>query len=468
MLEIYKFNFETNAARELRQAINDRAKYSIEREADSAKGTNGPYRAWYRLCATMDRLEDTLAHINSIELGKLCNGQAAFDFYEFINCSYVVIECIKTVIQAFGLDKGIAETIENSQEVFGTKYSEHGNDGKFFEYVRSLCSVHPLCTSYQKEYLYGSRFHCCRFVAWTDRGYISSGRYNNADLIALVYATNRTEPIHLGLYVKEFELYLKKWIDCIPLVIEAKNKYVDVKYDALRKVPMKKCEDFGNDIIGYIEYLKAEYINRIDESNEYILDEFAMVFKIQLSNKGNQEKLDKYKNAIRYALIFLHNSLQTMTFDGFENTGIEYPERNVETELYLELASPDIWSGEFLEYSHNLEKIYTLSDNGDYHYYDKQHARDLLNGPKELLNKYISFSNEETDEEAYVLVKLALYLENLTRKSTISKNIPNDFKYRERLLTPSEIDELRKEEPIQETSPEDVEQFLIMLEEYGG
>lgn len=465
---IYTFNYDTSAARELREAINNRAKYSIEREADSTKGTGGPYRAWNRLCATMDRFQDTLAYINKMELGKLCNGQAAFDFYEFLNCSYVVIECIKTVVQAFGIDKSITEDIEKSQDIFGTKYGKSGNDGKFFEYVRSLCSVHPLCTSYQKEYLNGSKFHCCRFVAWTDRGYICSNWYNNADLIALVYATNNSGPIYIGLYVKEFEQYLKKWVDCIPLVVDAKNKYVDSKYDVLRSIPMRKCEDFGDNIVGYIEYLKAEYINRLDESNEYILDDFAEVFRIQLSDSRNQEKLNKYKNAIRYALTFFHNSLQTMTFEGFENTGIAYPDRNIESELYLDLASPNIYGGAFSKYAYNLEKIYTLSGNGDYHYFDKRYARELLDEAKELLNQYVSFTNTEPDDETYVLVKLALYLENLTRKTLLNKNMPNDICYRERLLAPNEIDELRAEEPIHEATPGEIEDFLKMLEAYGG
>ena len=467
-MEIYKFSFDTNAARELREAINDRVKYSIEREADKDTEIKGPYRVWYRLCATMDRLEDTLAHINRLELGKLSNGQAAFDFYEFINCSYVVIECIKTVVQAFGIDKSIIEKIEKSQEIFGTKYSVTGNDGRFFEYVRALCSVHPLCTSRQKEYLNGSKFHCCRFVAWTDRGFIRSSRYDNADLIALVYATNSTAPIHIGLYVKEFESYLKKWIDSIPSVIEAKNNYVDEKFANLSTEPMKTLDDFGDDIVGYIEYLKAEYIRRIDESNDYILDEFSAIFRIQLSNEGNQAKLEKYKSAILYALGFLHHSLQTMCFEGFDNTGIEYPDRNIETELFLDLASPNIWAGEFSEYSYNLEKVYTLSSTSDYHYFDKQYARDLLGAVKPLINKYVLFANDESDEEVYVLVKLALFLENLTRKSVINRNIPNDIKYREKVLTQEELDELRKEDPIQEATQEELEEFLEMIKKYGG
>lgn len=465
---IYKFSFDMDTAKALRKAINDRVKYSIELEAEQDAGIKGTYRAWDRLCATMDRLEDTLAHINKMELGNPVNGQSAFDFYEFLNCSYVVIECIKTVVQAFGIDKSIVETIEKSQDIFGKKYSESGSDGRFFEYVRALCSVHPLCTSRQKEYLNGSKFHCCCYVIWNDRGYITSYRYDNADLIALVYATNNVSPIHIGLYVKEFENYLKKWIDSIPSVIEAKNRYVDNKFAVLRKEPMNTLDDFGDDIVGYIEYLKAEYIRRIDEPNVYILDELSVFFKIELSDKRNQEKLEKYKSAMLYALGFLHNSLQVMCFSGFDNTGIEYPDRNVESELYFELASPNTWDGAFAEYSYNLEKTYMLSDTNDYHYFDKQYARGLLGEIKPLINKYVLFTNDESDEEVYVLVKLALYLEALTRKSVINKNIPNDVKYRVTVLAQEELEELRKEEPIQEATPEELNELLEFIKKYGG
>ena len=47
--------------------------------------TKGQYYAWNRTCAAMDRLEDTIAYLNQLELGKRRNSRAAFDFYDFIN-----------------------------------------------------------------------------------------------------------------------------------------------------------------------------------------------------------------------------------------------------------------------------------------------------------------------------------------------------------------------------------------------
>lgn len=464
-MNIFNFHFDETKARALRRAINDRQKFSIEREAEKTKEIKEPYNGWLRLCATMTRLENTINHINKMELGKCTNGSIAYDFYEFVNCAYVVIECIRVVIQVFDLDNNIIKGIEESADVFGTKYGREGNDSKFFEYIRSLCGIHPLCTSRRKEYLNGSKFHCCKFVVWTDNGYVQSDNYSRADLIAYVYTTNNNYHLNIGLYIKEFEKYLGKWIDCIPDVIEEKNKYVDKKYDVLRNERVKELSDFDNDVIQYIEYLKEEYIRRVDESQEYILDNYVGIFKTNLSNINNQNKLEKYRNVIMYSLSFFRNSLQNMRFDGFENTGIVYPDKNIETELYIELESPLWTDGEFVKYSYEIEKLYYLSPNSDSHIYDKRHARDLLERPKKMINRYVYFTNEETDEEVYVLIKLALYLEALNRKSIINKNIPNEEQYREKVLSQREMDELSGEEPEEEP---DLTKIQEILKAYGG
>lgn len=469
-MKIYRFHFDAQKARDLRLTINDREKFSIEREASGSKDKKEPqkaYNAWHRLCATMTRLEDTLGYINKMELGKLDNGQAAFDFYEFINCAYVVIECVKVVVRVFDLDIEIVKTIENSTEAFGSRGKEGENDSKFFGYIRSLCGVHPLCTNFQKEYLGQSDFHCCSFVVWTDRGYVSSKSHDGADLIAHVYGTNDIHPFYINLYIEQFEKYLNKWIDCIPSVIEAKNKYVDDKYELLRKEAVKALADFGGDYIKYIEHLRDVYARRVDNGLEYILEEYAWIFNVRLSNEENQRKLEKYKSAILYSLGFLQNGLQTMSFEGYENTGIKYPERNVETDLYLELESPDIFGGVFGQYSYEIQKVYYLAPSSGSNAYDKHFARKLLEKLKEVISQYVTFTNQEPDEEVYVLVRLALYFEALARKSLLNKNIPNEIQYRETLLTDTELEELIKEEPVTDKTEFDSTKLKEFLEKYG-
>ena len=85
-----------------------------------------------------------------------------------------------------------------------------------------------------------------------------------------------------------------------------------------------------------------------------------------------------------------------------------------------------------------------------------------------MINKYIYFTNEESDEEVYVLIKFALYLESFTRKSIINKNIPNEEQYRETLLTETEVEELHQEEHKKEIQPIDLSIFNDIIKEYGG
>ena len=94
-MKTYKFHFNTEYAVDLRDAVNDRQKQSLD-NVHKDKGTKGSYYAWNRTCAAMDRLEDTLYYLNTLELGKDKDIRSAFDFYDFINNSYIVIECIKT------------------------------------------------------------------------------------------------------------------------------------------------------------------------------------------------------------------------------------------------------------------------------------------------------------------------------------------------------------------------------------
>ena len=95
-LSKFHFNFNIELASKLRAAINDRQNISLEKE-HTDKEIKGSYYAWDRMCAIMDRLEDTLNHINQLELDPNKKSRSAYDFYEFINSAYIVIICIKAM-----------------------------------------------------------------------------------------------------------------------------------------------------------------------------------------------------------------------------------------------------------------------------------------------------------------------------------------------------------------------------------
>lgn len=445
--------------------MNDRQKQSID-NVHEEKQTNGSYCAWNRTCATMDRLEDTLNYLNSIELGNGTNNRTAFDFYDFINNAYIVIDCIKTIGKIFRVDNALIEAIETSQSVFGNRLGDNCTDARYFEYIRSLCSVHPLCTNHQKEFLNGSKFHCCPFVTWDPTLTWYDGK--SADLAAFIYPSEKGKgPIVHGLYVSQFEQYLIKWIDFIPKIIEAKNYYTDVVYDKLRKEQVKYLSDFKNDVPEYLTYLKAEYCKRFDYGSEYLFDECRSFFTITLSDPRNRLFLEKYQNAILLSLTFLRNELQNMSYEGYDNNGIKYPEAWLETTLFDELSHISPYDGSFSQYSNIFEKMYYLSADEYYSEYDKMYARRLLEDPKDLINHYIYFTNTEPDKERVVLVRLALYLDALTQKCLLNKNIPNDLEYRLQVLSDDQFNELFKEKVYGKPTIS-LEDFLKQIEEYGG
>lgn len=465
MMKVFRFQFNTEYARMLRDAVNDRQKQSLDNVHKENQGSLGEYLAWDRTCAAMDRLEDTIDYLNHMELGKNRRSRSAFDFYDFINNAYIVIDCIKTIGKIFRVDRALIQEIEDSTSIFENQLPKCGTDQKYFEYIRSLCSVHPLCTNRQKEFLNGSKFHCCPFVSWRTNFLVNC---KDADLVAVIYPADISqETIYLGIYISQFEQYIAKWIDFIPKIIEAKNIYTDKEYERLRNEPIKDLSAFNGEIVKWIMYLKEEYCKRFDYGNDYILDDFVLFFTIKLSDYRNNIPLEKYQNAIRYALGYLRNELQNMSHEGYENSGIRYPDTRLITTLFEELGTISPNDGAFMQHSYPLQKVHYLESRGDYGEYDKYYARSLLEEPKELINNYVYFTNTEPDEERVVLVRLALYLEALTRKCFLNKNIPNTLEYRMQILTDEQYTSLLAEDAEDSDQESDENPLLELLKKYG-
>lgn len=463
--KVFTFRFDVEPAKNLRDAINEKQNLSIEKEheiKDAKTKKFVPYFAWDRICAIMDRIEDTLDYLNLIELGKCCSSRSAFDFYDFINNAYLVIDGIKIIGQIFALDNTKIDSIEKSQEAFGDVLNAGGTDGQFFNYIRSLCAVHPFNTTRHPVYMKDSVLHCCPFVVWTHSG-IGSFWRDGRDLSAHVYTSKRNKDMpSIPLYINTFEKYINKWISLIPEVISAIKNYNDSVYEEYRKSPLKTITDFSTEA-EYIFYLKQEYNNRFGDSMEYIFDKTASIFETSLTNEENSKKLEKYQNAIRYALSFICNSMEKMQDEGFEYTGIQ-GDNYTQTNLLFEVEHPDIHSDEILKYHYNLSKVYYLEGN-HYSAYDKSWARTLLDEMKDFLNKYVVFTNEESDKEVVILVDLAQYLYALEQNCILNRSIPNEISYREKMLSEDEIASLNVNADKNEKPSEDL---TIQIIDFDG
>ena len=80
-----------------------------------------------------------------------------------------------------------------------------------------------------------------------------------------------------------------------------------------------------------------------------------------------------------------------MDNDEISNTGILYPDPNLETHLYIELWKPRCRNSEISTYGYELEKMYYLDDSGSF---NERYARELLEKIKPIINKYVVFTTK--------------------------------------------------------------------------
>ena len=427
---MFQIKINTQILRELREKINDEQNISYNKEyyhvVDRKKGKRKVFSAWDKICAIMDRLDDTVDYLNQLNLNTGKYKRSAFDFYDFINNASVVIDCIKELIEIFEVDDSEIKTSNNIFEQYGT--DNKGTDEKYFEYLRSLCSVHPIETSHHRRY-HDNDFECSPYVMWND-GTIWGN--DDCDLYAVVYTSKDNEySKRVKIYILQIFEYVKTRVNFIVNIIKAIESYQNKVILEFKNSHIKNIDEFDN----YIDYLEnldnvakerfgSEYWSKFD----YIIN----LLKLKVSNYKNENKMKLYINALKYAVNFEYNALQNMSYVGFDNNGIINAKDNYETSLLSELYSLNSRSNEQKKYSYNFEKIHYLNyDSGND---NKNWAYVNLKQVSSFLERYVSFEGATGDFEHYALVQVALYLHCLENKCIVNDNIPNDLKYREKLL----------------------------------
>ena len=416
--KVFKIELNTEILRKLRNKINEQKNISYNK-------MYGKYRAWDKICAIMNRLDDTVEYLNTIELNTGKYKRSAFDFFDFMNNASVVIDCVKELSKIFEVSDS---EIKNSTNIFNKVGSDgNGTDEKYFEYLRSLCSVHPVETSRHKSYQ-DNDFECSPYVLWNN----SLRLFNDdCDIYAVVYTSKDNESFkRVGIYIEQVFKYVEIRVNFIEKIIDYIDTYQKDMILKLKKQHIKNDNEF-NSYIEYLTNLDEEAKDRYGDGHWYSFEYVIKLLQLKLSDSENENKMKLYINALKYAIKFEHNALQNMSNIGYENSGLKYSKENIETSLYIELYSPSSGSKEERRYGYNIEKIQYLSyDSGDS---NKDWAYVQLNEAREFFEKYVSFKNVKSYFEYYALVNLALYLDCLENDCIINKNIPNDLKYREKL-----------------------------------
>ncbi len=417
---IFKINIDTSVLERLRDKINEQQNISYNKEY-------GKYRAWDKICAIMDRLDDTVDYLNKLELNTGKYNRSAFDFYDFMNNASVIIDCITQLAKIFDIQD---EEIKTSTDIFNKPGKDgKGSDKKYFEYLRSLCSVHPIETSRHKMYQ-DNDFECSPYVVWNDKSIFHNC---DSDIYAVVYTSKDGAPFkRIPIYIDEIFKYINRRVDFIETIITHIDKYQQDIIESYRSDKIKGEKEFNN-YTDYLRNLNKEVEKRYGKDTFYNFDCIIKLFELELSNSENKEKMELYLNALKYSIQFEHNSIQHMSCDGFENNGLLYPEKNIQTSLLYELELPNSGSEDRRKYGYQIEKISYLGYDSC-HSYDRDWAYTQLKVIMPFLERYVTFENVQSDFEYYALVKLALYLECLDNDCLINRNIPNDLKYRTKYI----------------------------------
>lgn len=415
----YDVNFKIDKIQELWLTLSDKGFLCFDKITNVSvkskkKQNNMPFNSRARIETALYRIEDTLKYMNTIPLGTNPQRMQAFDFYDFVNCEVVVIDCIEMLGHIFGCESDISK-LKQKNDIF----KRNGTDNDFVKYVRSLASVHPLDTSRHPDYNGYENFHC------SPRTYWDSTSQDGKDITITIYdsANKQNELEFLRVSINDFVSFLQRWIDLLDIIAIAVKDYERESIEEYKRSVMKTPSDFEC-YTDYIKYLKEEYIRRGNDTQWDCFDDFVKIFGTSITNLENKAKVELYQNAIKLALSFLHKRTQNMEYGKGYSTGIFRDEDINYTELFIEVHNPVNVGVNHNDLKYCLEKLFVCSD--DY--------RNRMEEIKPWVNQYVKFDNTESYDETYVLVTTALYLESLKRENVLNWNIPNEKKYRWSLL----------------------------------
>lgn len=454
----YNISLDLELASKLRATVNNRVNISIKRKQTLEKKQSKLYPAWNRICAIMDRIEDTAYYLNNLVVSSSEDERNAFSFFHLLNYSSVLLDCINEIARIYDIDMS---EINNSSAHFNQKGEDgKGDDNKYFEFLRSLCSVHPVNTTRHKQYA-KSDYICSPRVIWRDSLYLHK---EPCDIYAVVYtdAVGDEKFTHIPIYVQQVIDYVVYRYSLLNYIIDGIVLYQDKIYEEFRQQKLKEESEFEN-YIDYLIYLKEQGEKRFGGELGHLIDKVILLCSTSFRTEKNCIALSKYQNALKYAIKFCRSMIQNMDYESYENNGMKYPTKNVTTTLLdvLDFISPE--SEEALKHDYALTKMLCLYENDS----DYMYAMVLFPEVKPLLEKYVSFEEAVSPVDYSVLTEIALYLDCLTCKNTLNRNIPNDLAYRMFCYSEGEWEELLKENDVSSDPSENTFKLEELLKKYG-
>lgn len=295
----------------LREKINEYSVFTDQLRDEfhfpsQQKGKKSETGAYNCLCAALDRIQQTAAHCNTLDIESSSN-DGLFAFYDFLNYSQTLIDCITIVGHIFGAKYNCKEAQSCFRYAEG---SEKGNDERYFKYLRSLCAIHPIATNAHQEYQ-GNEPEWCPYVTSGKSALFSmtNPEWNKPDFVAVVYRNDVQFSKYIPIYTEELFAYVRKRYAFLDEIVMAAEAYYQNRIDELRRkhIPTPdECEDYRR----YLKELEAAMQERCGEF--YHVREWLAIMQTTYENEAMQNLLVQYQTALKRAIQEVHRQLQSM------------------------------------------------------------------------------------------------------------------------------------------------------------
>ncbi|MDY0138814.1 MAG: hypothetical protein RBR50_03855 [Candidatus Izemoplasmatales bacterium] len=333
------FRFDRSVIGRLRNGPPETANHIKDILIPVGKTEGSFVSAWNQYLTCIVRIDETLEHINTLNFydPKIIQKQT-FTLYECIMHCDVVIKSIEILSNIFKIN---TDRIKNSNVSFGnaifydsnksTQFKiktintqEKGNDHKFWEYIRSVTTIHPANTTRSNfiDNLGENYLHTSPYMSWNKDNPFSPIN-NEKNLILTIW---RGKPdshnCYISLDTDMIQKYVVNWLSLLPLIEKVIETMIKTSKEELRQKRIKTLDDFDGDWNSYLVNIKLEYNRRYnrnsnDDSVGFLITEHVRKsLDTKFVDPIKQKILTQYNNLLKKEVIFFHQVLQNMNIEG--------------------------------------------------------------------------------------------------------------------------------------------------------
>ncbi len=396
---MYKIILDRSVIDRFRETVNEMPWLIYEDDEDK--------KHWNTICACMERITDIVDYLNNKELGDEQYRSNAFDFIDFIAQSSVLVDSVVRLSKiingdSYDIRTSIPHDVIFKSKKFAPKFklseSQECYDYKYYEYLRSICAVHPALTNRHKAFQTSDAGEASPFVLWSKM--FGGLRDDGAELHAHIYINGELKGTNaLPIYINEVFDYIK-WnylnLDYLSYQLMDKNmKKIEVFRET--KLPSRNdCVDYKD----YMQRLMGESRKRFPNF-ECLFESSGHIVGIDVTDRRNLQKYKAFEKKIMEATEDARGKLQEMNLEVLREGDI----------LLEKLLFPDIDENDSMQSASYFysKACHLISPNGG-----MDVARWGVSMLQPFLSKYINLTKDDCElldrYELYALIHVALDL----------------------------------------------------------